>query len=102
MDVLKVLGALGIGSIIVAAITGVVNWYTSKRKFNTEDKDVAIQAIEAAIPGLGDIISQMRSQIKWLSEENEKCLRVSAAQAIEITSLKYRLAEVERTSSGTV
>ena len=108
MDVLRILLGAGLFTFTVGVITAAVNFYSVKRKSNVEDKDVAIQAIETAIPGLGEIVKQMREQVAWLSAENEKCLKVSAAQSvlitqqsIEIAGLKVRVAELERATNGT-
>lgn len=76
-------GLAGIGG-VVATI------YRDKRVAGQGDRTVSITEVEKAIPGLGEIITQLRTELTRVNARNTDLVS-------EVFRLEQRVAELERT-----
>lgn len=93
---LVLLGAI-IGGGGIAAIGGVVTTYVKDRRTATQgDRSVAIEEVDKAIPGLGDIILQLRTQNKDQAEQIDRLQRRNQELAGDVYVLEKRVVDLER------
>lgn len=92
-----VLLLVAVGGGGIATIGGVVTGYIKDRRVSLQqDRSVAIDEVDRAIPGLGEIIKQLRAQIAAQSQEIERLNRRNQQLVGEAYNLERRVEELER------
>jgi len=80
----------------LAAIGGVVVTYLKNRTDAVVDeRSVTIAEIEKAMPGLGDIITQLRAQNAWQQAEMDRLKDRNHQLVGEVANLERRVADLE-------
>lgn len=86
-----------VGAAGAAGIGGVITTYLKDRRVAaTDERSVTIVEVEKAIPGLGEIIQQLRTQNTAQAVEIDRLHRENGRLSREVSNLKNRVGELER------
>lgn len=106
-NIIKILGAVGFGAIVVGVTTATVNYLLGKRRAAVDDRDAAVREFEALVSGSSDIIVQLREQVDYLFKAHRRCEQTNVQLrqqnlelAADVGRLRRRIERLEGNGNG--